>query len=114
MGFRPRVTDDAGGTTLAPSSPNPRRIAPMDIASNVATSRLVAQQRAMDVIAGNIANANTPGFKMERMQFSDWLNRDIAYTQDRATWREQRAGTLTHTGNPFDLGISSDGYFTVG
>ena len=35
----------------------------MDIASNVATSRLVAQQRAMDVIADNIANANTPGFK---------------------------------------------------
>ena len=37
----------------------------------------------------------------------------VAYTQDRATWREQRAGTLTHTGNTFDLGITSDGYFTV-
>lgn len=86
----------------------------MNIASNVATSRLVAQQRAMDVIADNIANANTPGFKTERVQFSDWLNRSVAYTQDRATWRDQRAGTLTHTGNPFDLGITSDGYFTVG
>jgi flagellar basal-body rod protein FlgF len=58
------------------------------------------------------------------VQFSDWLaplkgtdaprgDRTIAYTQDRATWREQRAGTLTHTGNPFDLGITGDGYFTV-
>jgi flagellar basal-body rod protein FlgF len=92
----------------------------MDITSNVATSRLVAQQRAIDVIAGNIANANTPGFKAERTQFSDWLSRQstppertVTYTQDRATWREQQAGTVTHTGNPLDLALTSDGYFTV-
>ena len=57
----------------------------MDIASNVALSRLVAQQRAMDVIADNIANANTPGFKAERMQFSDWLSRQ---TRHRAAGRQ--------------------------
>ncbi len=96
----------------------------MDIVSSVAASRLVAQQRVMDVIADNIANANTPGFRAEHVQFSDWLSRQrgtdaprgdttIAYTQDRATWRDQRTGTLTHTANPFDLGITSDGYFTV-
>src|SRR6202012_2493584 len=96
----------------------------MDLTSTIAASRLVAQQRVMDVIADNIANANTPGFKAERVQFSDWLtrqhatdaprgDRSIAYTQDRATWRDQRAGTLTHTGNTFDLGITNDGFFTV-
>ncbi|HEY3847952.1 MAG TPA: flagellar basal-body rod protein FlgF [Acetobacteraceae bacterium] len=96
----------------------------MDIASSVATSRLVAQQRALDVVADNLANANTPGFKAERVQFSDWLSRQsggatppggnpIAYTQDRATWREQQAGTITHTGNPLDLALTGDGYFTV-
>ena len=47
----------------------------MDIPSSVAASRLIAQQRAMDVVAVNIANANTPGFKAERVQFSDWLTR---------------------------------------
>lgn len=97
----------------------------MDLISNVAMSRLAAQERVMEVVAHNIANANTPGFKTERVQFSDWLSRQsatdaprgggtIAYTQDRATWRDQRVGTLTHTGNPFDLSITSDGYFTVG
>ena len=96
----------------------------MDINSTVAASRLIAQQHAMDVIAGNVANANTPGYRAERVQFSDWLGRQngadtppggktIAYTQDRATWRDQQAGTLTHTGNPFDLALSGDGYFTV-
>jgi flagellar basal-body rod protein FlgF len=96
----------------------------MDIVSNVAASRLVAQERTVEVLANNIANANTPGYKAERVMFSDWLsqsnggamasaNRSVAYTQDRATWREQQAGTLTHTGNPFDIAISGDGYFTV-
>ncbi len=96
----------------------------MDISTAVATSRLVAQQRAMDVTADNLANANTPGYKLERVQFSDWLSRQngttappgdrtIAYTQDRATWRDFRPGTLTHTGNPFDLALTGDGYFTV-
>ncbi len=96
----------------------------MDIASSVATSRLVAQQRALDVVADNLANANTPGYKAQRVQFSDWLSRQsggatppggnpIAYSQDRATWREQQAGTITHTGNPFDVAITGNGYFTV-
>ena len=96
----------------------------MDIASSVATSRLVAQQRTLDVIAGNLANANTPGYKAERVQFSDWLSRQsggatppggnpIAYTQDRATWREQQAGPITHTGNPLDLALTGNGFFTV-
>lgn len=107
----------AGGTPFAMTLA-------MDLISNVATSRLVAQQRAMDVIADNIANANTPGFKVTRLQFSDWLTRQrgpdaargdrtVAFTQDRATWRDQQPGTMTHTGNTFDLGITSDGYFTV-
>jgi len=96
----------------------------MDLTSSIATSRLVAQQRALDVIADNLANANTPGFKAERVQFSDWLSRQsgdatprggnpIAFTQDRATWREQQAGTITHTGNPFDVAVTGSGYFTV-
>jgi flagellar basal-body rod protein FlgF len=89
----------------------------MDLIANIAASRSVAQQRALDVIAGNIANASTPGYRAERVQFADWLSRKpgarIAYAQDRATWREQQAGTLTHTANPLDLAISGDGYFTV-
>lgn len=96
----------------------------MNLATNVAASRLIAAQRALDVVAQNIANADTPGYKEERMLFTDWLGRQgsaasaageasVAYVQDRATWREQAAGALTHTGNPFDLALTSNGYFTV-
>ena len=96
----------------------------MDSASYVALSRLTAQQRALDVTATNIANADTPGFQAGRVLFSDWLNRQrgtdappggrvVAYTQDRATYRDRQAGALQHTGNPLDLALSGEGYFTV-
>jgi len=96
----------------------------MDLNSSIAASRLVAAQRALDVTASNVANVDTPGFRAERMLFTDWLSRQrdtapppggnpVAYVQDRATWRDQTQGAISRTGNPFDLALSGDGYFTV-
>lgn len=96
----------------------------MDLASTVTVSRMDADMRAMDVVANNLANANTPGFKVGHMQFTDWLARQagtgapkgessIAFAEDRATWRDNEVGKLTHSGNPLDLAISGNGYFTV-
>lgn len=92
----------------------------MDNASHVALSRLVAETRAIEVAANNLANATTPGYRAERMVFSDWLSRrqgavggTVVYAQDRATYRERQAGELTHTGNPLDLALAGDGFFTV-
>ena len=96
----------------------------MDNTTNIALSRLSAQQRAMDVVAGNLANASTPGYRAERTVFADWLLREpaaaepaggrtIAFTQTRATYRDRTGGTLTQTGNPLDLALSGDGWFTV-
>ena len=96
----------------------------MENATTIALSRLVAQQRAMDVTASNLANANTPGFKAERTLFADWLSRQsgvntvrggqvMTYTQDRATYREQSAGSVSKTANPLDLAIAGSGFFTV-
>lgn len=93
--------------------------------TTIALSRLAAQERALDTIASNIANAATPGFQAERMVFADWIVRQpggsqppggqtITYTQDRATYRDQRPGPLTHTGNPLDLAIGdAQGFFSV-
>jgi len=96
----------------------------MDNISTIALSRMTAQQRTLDVIANNLANADTPGFRAERVQFGDWLVREadtsspagartITLPQDRATWREQQPGALSHTGNPLDLALGEQGYFTV-
>ncbi len=96
----------------------------MNIASLVAASRLVAQERSIEVTAGNLANVNTPGYQASRVQFADWLSAQrngaalpgepkIAYTQDRATWRDMQPGALAQTGNPFDLALRNGGYFSV-
>lgn len=96
----------------------------MEMPTYVALSRMDAQSRAMDVVASDIANASTPGFKTTHVLFSDWLNvqrgvtappggRVVAFTQDRATYRDTQPGTVTHTGNPFDLAIGGQGFFTV-
>jgi len=97
----------------------------MENATTIALSRLIAQQRALDVTADNLANAGTPGYRAERMLFSDWLAREparaeppggqtLSFTQDRATYRDRQPGTLRHTGNPLDLALGSPtGWFTV-
>lgn len=96
----------------------------MQLPSYVALSFLSAQSRSLEVTAANLANAGTAGFKAERVLFSDWLSRQggtdgshgtrpVAYVQDRATYRDQAAGPMTQTGNPLDLAIVGDGFFTV-
>ncbi len=96
----------------------------MQNATDIALSRLMAQGQVMDVLANNLANANTPGFKAGRVLFGAWLSRQgagslppgdnpINYTEMRATYREDRAGALQQTGNPLDLAITGAGYFTV-
>jgi len=100
----------------------------MQNTATIALSRLVAQQRGLDVTATNLANAATPGYRTERMLFSDYLVRQtavsadaklppggrvMAYTQDRATYRDRVSGSLTHTANPLDLALGGDGFFTV-
>ncbi len=96
----------------------------MQNTTNVALSRLTAQQRALDVTAGNIANATTLGYRAERLAFSDYLVRNrgrdvppgaetITFTQDRASWRDQQSGPITHTSNTFDIALVGDGYFQV-
>lgn len=115
------------GTPIAPRLPpltSNHGEANMENITTIAASRLVAQSRAMDVTADNIANATTPGYKTARVQFSDWLTKQtgttsprggasVAYTQDRATWRNHQPGPLNHTANPLDLAITGEGFFTV-
>jgi flagellar basal-body rod protein FlgF len=97
---------------------------PLENPTYIVLSRLTAQERTMDVIATNLANGSTPGFKAAHMLFSDWLppnhasalpggEAELQFTQDKATWRDFTPGTLTHTGEPLDIAIGSSGFFTI-
>jgi len=95
----------------------------MENAGYIALSRQSALWRQMDQIANNMANVNTPGFKGEQMLFTDYvaavrtdrsLFKDkIAYTEDFGTVRDLTEGAMQTTGNPLDVAIKGEGYFTV-
>lgn len=83
---------------------------------------MVAQTHAMDVIANNIANADTPGFKATNMQFSDYVTPDgsdvpgggsLDFATNGGAWRDTATGAVKKTGSPLDLAITGDGYFNV-
>lgn len=85
----------------------------------IGLSRQVALRREMDVVANNIANMNTPGYKAERMHFAEYLvrpqrNVPLSFVEDKGMIRDLTEGPLSKTGNPFDLAVSGDGYFIVG
>lgn len=97
----------------------------MDSPGYIVLSGLVAAQRMTAVTANNIANADTPGFRASRPVFGSVLERqvdadaprggrDLAFAQDRATWRDTAAAPLQHTGNPLDIALSDqDAFFAV-
>jgi flagellar basal-body rod protein FlgF len=73
----------------------------------------------MDVIATNLANANTSGFKAEAMIFSEFLEptskagTPLSMVFDVTSLRDMSEGNMKATNNPLDLAISGDGYFAV-
>jgi flagellar basal-body rod protein FlgG len=98
-----------------------------------AAAGMQCQQVNVDVIANNLANVNTTGFKKSRVEFQDVLYQNIRRagtasaigaevptglaigygTRASATVREFTEGNLTPTGNPLDLAIDGDGFFQV-
>jgi len=75
----------------------------------------------MEVIANNLANINTTGFKRDRV-FVRMLQESSAVRPDgRADltgvdtqrYIDLSSGALRETGNPFDLALASDGFFAV-
>ena len=97
----------------------------MENAQLVSLSRQIALQRQMDVVANNMANINTTGFKSESMLFQDYLmpvarDNDFAgsddivhYTEDWSTIHDMSTGSIEQTGNPLDVALSGDGFLTV-
>jgi flagellar basal-body rod protein FlgF len=96
----------------------------MDNTLLVSLSQQLAAYRSMDVIANNIANIGTTGYKRESMQFAEYVEQStpsegetgpqpISFVQDKGTVLDLTQGALTHTGAPFDLAINGAGYFTV-
>lgn len=97
---------------------NPRRAAVMETPIYIALSRQMALRQEMELVANNIANANTAGFKAELMMMTEVdlpaeRGVELAYVQDMASARDFSQGAMRVTDSPLDLGIQGDGFFVV-
>jgi flagellar basal-body rod protein FlgG len=103
-------------------------------ALNTAATGMQAQQLNVEVIANNIANMNTTGFKRQRAEFQDLLYQNV----ERMGVQSSDAGTIVPTGvqvgvgvkagsvyrvteqggiiqstNPYDMAVQGEGYYIV-
>jgi flagellar basal-body rod protein FlgF len=97
----------------------------MENALLVGLSRQMVLERQMDVVANNVANMSTTGFKADNSMFEEYLmpvarenrfepaDRQLSFVNDRGTWRNMGAGPVQQTGNPLDVALNGDGYLVV-
>jgi flagellar basal-body rod protein FlgF len=97
----------------------------MENAQLISLSRQIALQRQMDVVANNLANINTTGFKGETVLFEDYLmpgaaddtfangDQDLHFTQDWGTMHNMANGNIEHTGNQLDVALDGEGFLVV-
>jgi flagellar basal-body rod protein FlgG len=98
-----------------------------------AASGMQSQQLNIDVIANNLANVNTTGFKKSRADFQDLMYQTLKTTGAPSTSSTEipagiqvglgskaaavnkifTAGNVSQTGNQLDLAIQGDGFFQV-
>lgn len=94
----------------------------MDNALYVGLSRQIVLRREMDIVANNIANLDTNGFKVESlMQKTEPTEpavtlggpRPVKFVSADGVARDFNQGVLSKTGAPLDLAIEGQGFFQV-
>jgi flagellar basal-body rod protein FlgF/flagellar basal-body rod protein FlgG len=97
----------------------------MENALLIGLSRQIALQRELDVVANNVANLNTTGYKADGSVFQEFLmpvaraeqfqanDRRLSYVHDRATWHDFSSGPTQVTGNPLDVAIDGNAFLVV-
>lgn len=91
-----------------------------------AASGMAAQQLQTDLVANNLANVNTVGYKASRAEFQDLLYQELGRgtaatgpmllgngVRMVATQRSHAPGTLTKTGDPLHAAIQGAGFYRV-
>ena len=97
----------------------------MDNALRIGLSRQMALKTRMNVIANNLANINTAGFKRDTVhmeefrmpvaQMTELRGRDkaLSYVHDRAVLNNMSAGSMKQSGNELDVAINGKGWFSI-
>ena len=91
----------------------------------IGLSRQTILERQLDVIANNVANVNTSGYKADNSLFEEFLksgahednfvgnDRRVSFVQDRGTFRDFSQGAAEQTKNPLDVAVDGSGFLVV-
>ncbi len=84
----------------------------------IATSNDMAKKIQLNVIANNLANANTNGYEQDSVIFKSVTHKESKkkenkYVIPKGNYRKGDKGSLKVTGNPLDMAILGPGYFKV-
>jgi flagellar basal-body rod protein FlgF len=97
----------------------------MENALLVGLSRQMVLERQMDVVANNVANVNTNGYKADKSLFAEYLksgahednfvgnDRRVSYVLDSGTFKDFSQGPTEQTKNPLDVAIDGGGFLAV-
>src|SRR4051812_1978263 len=95
----------------------------MDNLTIAATSGLRSRMESLDLLANNLANAGTHGFKRDQEFYSlysgadseDAMNGGASSTLPtiEKQWTDFTPGTIQVTGNPLDIAIGGEGFLAV-
>jgi flagellar basal-body rod protein FlgG len=103
-------------------------------ALSIAATGMLAQQTNVEIIANNLANMNTTGYKRQRAEFQDLLYQNVEQAGSQssdsgtvlpsgvqlgsgvrtaAVYRVMSQGDMQSTSNPYDLAVQGEGYFSI-
>ncbi|RMF10550.1 MAG: flagellar basal-body rod protein FlgF [Candidatus Neomarinimicrobiota bacterium] len=84
----------------------------MNIEIKALTAQMKGLMKQNDVLANNLANVNTNGFKRDVL-FSEVLKEESDVKQSLSMLTDLSQGSITQTDNPLDVAISGKGFFVV-
>lgn len=85
----------------------------------VGLSKQVVLRENMNIIAQNIANINTPGFRGQNMVFTEfvedprYMKEDVSMVLDYGQYQKTDAGPIKNTGNSLDVALVGNGFFGI-
>lgn len=91
----------------------------------IAASRQIALQRELDIVANNVANVTTNGFKRRTSGFAEFImprakgdalaspDKSLSFVTDGGAMLDISGGAIEKTGNPLDVAIRGDAFLAV-
>lgn len=81
-------------------------------------NRQISLSTELDVVANNVANLSTVGFRREGVAFTEFVQaaedgESVSMADSGARYASTHAGVLTLTGGRYDLAIEGEGFFSV-